>query len=566
KKNVQDLIQKQGTTVIAEINNIQSKLVAFSEKQIPKSQSIIEEVGQACATRMDEQGATMNQLIETFAISLSGEVEDYISTLQQELVQLQTVTSKLIERIGETSEKIDTELVEQIELNKVNLLNTINTQQTALSKETSSTFQSLAEQSREIQNQLFDELERVTNEGREELEQHLSEIDTAFNATLNTTLTKNDTSYQTRLETLKIKTQTIIGQLGENLSTLGERMSASSDQFSESLISTLKSSQGDISKLLSNIIVGIEENKKNFQTTIEEQVENALQDQTKTLNLTETRLKRAFQDGLRRTEETLQSFKGTAVTNLKQKSDTLVASINQILDNAKDGLTTQTQQTGRRISRTLSKERQTFKSEYQTLTKEVIARAKTAETTAVNSLQLFSAQTEPTLNRLRSQADQTEEILIGLWNTLTKMEPAEAERTWRIVTCEGIQNHLLDMFRRIGETITLVYPTFDEVPVDELSKVQPQNRIHIITTLDGEKQLATAQKLLKQGNIRIWNNPKMEFYGGSRDGEEVLIAPTYGNQGEIVAVVSDQASYIALFNQTLGPRWISASNEIRLRS
>jgi hypothetical protein len=31
-------------------------------------------------------------------------------------------------------------------------------------------------------------------------------------------------------------------------------------------------------------------------------------------------------------------------------------------------------------------------------------------------------------------------------------------------------------------------------------------------------------------------------------------------------VVSDQASYISLFNRTLGPRWISASQEIRLRS
>jgi sugar-specific transcriptional regulator TrmB len=226
---------------------------------------------------------------------------------------------------------------------------------------------------------------------------------------------------------------------------------------------------------------------------------------------------------------------------------------------------TQTQQTGRRISRTLSKERQTLKSEYQTLAKEITARAKTAETTAVNSLQLFSAQTEPTLDRIRTQAGQTEEILISLWDTLTKLEPAEAERTWRIVTCEGIQNHLLDMFRRVDETITLVYPSFDEVPVTELSKIQPKSRVHIITTFDGEKQQAGAQKLLQQGNIRIWNNPNMEFYGGSRDGEEVLIAPTYGNQGEIVAVVSDQASYIALFNQTLGPRWISASNEIRLR-
>jgi hypothetical protein len=122
------------------------------------------------------------------------------------------------------------------------------------------------------------------------------------------------------------------------------------------------------------------------------------------------------------------------------------------------------------------------------------------------------------------------------------------------------------MFRRVQRTITLVYPSFEEVPIEELSKVQPQNRVHIITTLNGEKQQTAAQKLLQQGNIRIWDNPKMEFYGGSRDGEEVLIAPTHGNQGEIVAVVSDQASYIALFNQTLGPRWISASKELHIHS
>ncbi len=357
----------------------------------------------------------------------------------------------------------------------------------------------------------------------------------------------------------------MIAQLGENLSTFGTKIDDSSNKLSESVTSELLRSQTEFNKLLSDIGATIDENTQTFQTVIGQEVEKALQSQSKAMSLTETRLNRAVQDSMRRMKESLQNFKGATSKDLQQKNRSVTATIKQVLDNAKEGLVTQTQQTGRRLSRTLSKERQTLKVEYQSLAKEITARAKTAETTAINTLQLFTTQTEPTLNRLRTQASQTEEILIGLWDTLTKMEPAEAERTWRIVTCEGIQTHLLDMFRRVDETITLVYPSFDEVPITELSKVQPQNRIHIITTLDGEKHLAIAQKLLQQGNIRIWNNPKMEFYGGSRDGEEVLIAPTYGNQGEIVAVVSDQASYIALFNQTLGPRWISSSNEIRLR-
>ncbi len=565
KKNIQDLIQKQGTVLIEGVNKIQTQLEEVSDTQIPYAQQNIEEIGQTYATRIDEQRAAINQLLESFASSLSEETDDYVSTLQQELVQLQTVIAKLVEKIGYTSETIDTELIEQIETSKVNLLNTMNAQQTALSTETSATFQSLAEQSREIQSQMQDSLNHVAKEGKEVLDQNQTEIDNALENILNTTLSKNDKSYQLHTETLKTTTQNMIAQLGENLSTFGTKIDDSSNKLSESVTSELLRSQTEFNKLLSDIGATIDENTQTFQTVIGQEVEKALQSQSKAMSLTETRLNRAVQDSMRRMKESLQNFKGATSKDLQQKNRSVTATIKQVLDNAKEGLVTQTQQTGRRLSRTLSKERQTLKVEYQSLAKEITARAKTAETTAINTLQLFTTQTEPTLNRLRTQASQTEEILIGLWDTLTKMEPAEAERTWRIVTCEGIQTHLLDMFRRVDETITLVYPSFDEVPITELSKVQPQNRIHIITTLDGEKHLAIAQKLLQQGNIRIWNNPKMEFYGGSRDGEEVLIAPTYGNQGEIVAVVSDQASYIALFNQTLGPRWISSSNEIRLR-
>jgi hypothetical protein len=566
KKNVQDLIKKQGATLIESVDKIQTQLTEFSKTEIPKAQNLIEEIGQTCATRIDEQRIAINHLLETFADNLSEETDDYVSTLRQELVQLQTVISKVVEKIGETTETIDSELNVQIEENRVNLLNALNAQQTALSTETYTTLQSFNEQSRKIQTQLHKELGRITTGSKETLEQTQTELKATIDSTVTQNLSTIDATNQSRQEALRIKSQTMITQLGENLTAIGNKISTSSDQLSESLIAMLTDSQTELAKLFMTTREGIDENQLALQNEIGQDVETALQNQTKAMGLTETRLKRATQDNIRRIQESLQNFKGTASTELQQKSKTMSDTINQVLDTAQEGLVTQTQQTGRRISRTLSKERQTLKTEYQNLAKEITARAKTAETTAVNTLQMFSAQTEPTLNQLRTRASQTEEILIGLWDTLTKMEPAEAERTWRIVTCQGIQNHLLDMFRRVDETITLVYPSFDEVPVAELSKIKPQSRVHIITTFNGEKQVASAQKLLQQGNIRLWNNPNMEFYGGSRDGEEVLIAPTYGNQGEIVAVVSDQASYIALFNQTLGPRWISASNEIRLRS
>ena len=566
KKNVQDLILKQGAVLGEGVGTIRKELESFSNTQIPKAQKIIEEIGQSCTTRIDDQRSKITQILEAFGLSLSEETEDYVSTLQQELVQLQTVISKLVEKIGATGETIDTELVEQMETSKVNLLNAVDAQQTNLSSETSAFFQTLAEQSRAHQTQLLDNLQEVAEEGKEALDQNQAEINTSLENTVNQTLSNNEKTFQTLSDNLKTTTQNIITQFGENLSTFGEKMSSSTEHLLDSLRTTLINSKKELGKQLSESGVAIDNANQSLETQIGQEVEKALQDHTKALDLTESRLSRATTESIRRITENLNNFKSSTSTELEQKSTAIVATVNQVLENAKEGLVTQTQQTGRRISRTLSKERQTLKTEYQNLAKEITTRAKTAETTAVNTLQLFSAQTEPTLDRLRTQAAQTQEILIGLWDTLTKMEPAEAERTWRIVTCEGIQNHLLDMFRRVDETITLVYPSFDEVPITELGKIQPQNRVHIITTLDGEKQLSSAQKLLQQGNIRIWNNPNMEFYGGSRDGQEVLIAPTYGNQGEIVAVVSDQDSYIALFNQTLGPRWISASNEIRIRT
>jgi hypothetical protein len=563
RKNVQDLIHKQGIALNEGVDRIQTQLVEFSETQIPKTKGIIEEISQTTIDRVDEHRTTINQNLDSFALTLSKELDEYTSTLEQELVQLQTVTSKLVEKIGDATNTLDTDLGKETETSKINLLTSIDAQQTALNRDATTVFKSLGDSSQAAQLILKDNLNRITEEGKDELDQNQTEISTTLDNTLDATFVKSEKSIQSQLEFLNSKTQSLITQLAENLSTIGNRVTTSSDRLLKAVNSTLTNSKTELAKLFSSSKTLIEEEELALQTEISQEAEKALQNQTKAVSLTETRLKRATQDSIRRTNESLQGFKGITSTDLQQKSKTIVATINQVFDNAKDSLVTQTQQTGRRISRTLSKERQALKTEYQTLAKEITTRAKNAETTAVNSLQLFSAQTEPTLDRLRTQAGHTEEILIGLWETLTKLEPAEAERTWRIVTCEGIQNHLLDMFHRVDETITLVYPSFDEVPVTELSKVQPKSRVHIITTLNGEKERTNAQKLLQQGNIRIWDNPNMEFYGGSRDGEEVLIAPTYGNQGEIVAVVSDQASYIALFNQTLGPRWISSSNEIR---
>jgi hypothetical protein len=566
QKNINDLILQQATTINDSLTQIQSQMENFDTNQLSKATTIIDEIGQTYVTKNDELRTSINSNIETFAETLAEETDQHVTTLQQEITQLQTVVSELITKLGSTEETISTGMNNFLEASKTELITVLDEQQVSLDKNLTNAFQSIVEQMSTIQTQLVSDLKEETEKGKTEIGQSDEQLETALKETQNQILTKSTEVNQTTITEFTSLTTTLSNSLSELRSTITSNVGNSSDQLEQSVTTKLTGFKEDVEKICSDANESIEEDNEKLKTGFGQEVNQHLQSFAKARDLTQTRLIRANQDNIRHIKEVMQQFNDVALTDIQQGSETILATIQQIVDMSEESLVTQTQQTGRRINQTLSKERQTLKTEYQTLAKEITSKAKAAETTSVNTLQIFSKKTEPILERLRSYATDTEKLLTGLWDTLSTLQPAESERTWRIVTCEGIQNHLLDMFQRVDETVTLVYPSFDEVPVVELSKVQPQSRVHIITTLDGEKHRASAQKLLQQGNIRIWNNPKMEFYGGSRDGEEVLIAPTYGNEGELVAVVSDQASYISLFNRTLGPRWISASLELRQKS
>jgi len=566
RKSVQDLIVEQSAAVIEGISEIETKLEDFQQNQLQKAQTIVEEIGQSCTAKIDDQRKAIGSHFQTFTSALSNETEQYVNNLQQEIVQLQTTATKLVEKSAAERNALDSELKAQIENHQVNIISSVEEQYSSINKDISSTLNAFIEQVTSLQSRLLDYLSKWKEEGNATLDSKGMEIGTIIDETLKQTSTQSAELHQAQLSRIAETTEELTQIVQEALSSIDEKTTTISNSLVQSLTTNLKTIQNEIDQLFMNTNTTIEEDIQKANTSLSQEIDQVLQTYSQKLDLTKTRLIRATEDNLRRTTESLQTFKDTASTELRQRSSVIEAALKQNLSSVEEGLVTQTQQTGSRVSRALSEERGNLKTEYQTLTKEFTSNIKMAETNSINVLQKFAKNTEPLLDQLRKQASGTEQILIGLWETLSGAQPTDADRTWRIVSCQGIQHHLLDMFRRVQGTITLVYPSFDEVPLEELSMVQAQNRVHIITTLDGEKQQTAAQRLLKQGNIRIWNNPKMEFYGGSRDGEEVLIAPTHGNQGEIVAVVSDQDSYIALFNQTLGPRWISASKELRVSS
>lgn len=562
-KKTQELIIQQGTNLAETLIPIQGQLSDFSQNQIQSTQEIIEDISSTTTLKIDDFRKAIEKQLETFALMLTEETEDYVSTLRQEIVQLQTVATKLNEKIGKIGEAIETKFEEQIEGSIVNLHAALEEQQVTLSNEISTMFQTFTDQFEKIQGELQQSLTQESQVGQETLDESFGQLSNLLDEKTTQLSLQNEKAEKTQLNLLERQLEPQQTIIQETLSNVHTKSSNNLDQFTKMVTELLTLQQRELEKATTASWEAWERESTKFSSNLGKDVEQMFQNQRKELDLVKTRLTRVTSDWLRSATEILQNFKESTLTDISQKSDAITLSFKQIVDTAEEGIITQTKQSGRRISQNLGKERQTLKTEYQTLTKEITAKAKETETISLNALQGFTEKTDPIIKRLQTQTQDTKNILIGIWDSLSDLQPSETERTWRIVTCEGIQNHLLFMFRRVKDTITLVYPHFDEIPVNELSRVSPETRVHVITKLDGERQRTAALKLLKQGNIRIWNNPQMDFYGGSRDGEEVLIAPIHDDREEIVAIVSDQESYISLFNQTLGPRWISTSREIR---
>jgi sugar-specific transcriptional regulator TrmB len=203
-----------------------------------------------------------------------------------------------------------------------------------------------------------------------------------------------------------------------------------------------------------------------------------------------------------------------------------------------------------------------MKTEGQALAKESANLLKQTSSATLTLVDVFAENAGPALNRVETGVAQLQQTLTKFWDAITEVEASQIERTWRIVTRQGIRNHLEDMIRRARTTITLVYPSLEEAPLSQLVAMPPNCRLHLVTTLDHPRSEEALRKLLAKQNTRVWHAPKTEFYAGSRDGEEVLIAPISDKPEEIVAVASDDSSYVALFNQSLGPRWISGAKEV----
>ena len=121
---------------------------------------------------------------------------------------------------------------------------------------------------------------------------------------------------------------------------------------------------------------------------------------------------------------------------------------------------------------------------------------------------------------------------------------------------------IYDMLLRTISTCTIVLPTIDQNLVDLLTKqISKRVRIRVLADIDPFRDEALIAALKEQGNITIWQYTMRDFYAVTRDGAEVLLAPTT-RDGELTSFVTEQDALVRAIQQIINASFMARSKEI----
>jgi len=564
-EDAQAFIKQQSLEVTDILGSVAGKFNQFSQEQITQVQKSLDELWDTNKSRIEEYRKELQTQFNSFAEIIVKQSDEYMTTLQEELTQLHEQIRGFAKNIGATNKTTTDELKGQIDAILMSYTAMIEEQQRSLDGETSSVYQSTSEVFEKTRSDLVAKLSKDNEEAQTILEKEFDKISTKLEEMVSEAKAGSQ-AYFDEQKALLTKTITdYMAMVTKGFNDIHSTLGSALDQTIQTTTTTFETAQNEVDTILTTVTQSFTSESEKLKSKIEQGAKKSLQTLNQELELTKSSLDQITQDVITLTSDSLNNVSKTASTDIYQQRDNIVQGIKQFNTTVEDQLVTETEQALNRLGHNLGTKRRSLIKVSKSLVKEITKTLAKTEETSLATLSSFAEKAEPTLKLISTNAGKANDILMGLWNALVSVQFSEAERTWHIVTHESIQTHLKDMLHRTKDTITLVYPSFDKVPIEELKQVEADKRIHLVTSIDEEEHKTKIQSLQQQGNVRIWHNPSMEFYAGARDCEEILIAPIHGNPEEIVAVVSDQENYVALFNRNLGPRWISSSKEILRR-
>jgi len=558
----QMLIRQQAATVAEAVGAASDQLRQFAKNRIPQAKETLRQVSSAYLTRINEYQTAFEKQLSGLESKVTETCDGYVSALQQELAQLQSAAATMVEHIGQTGQSLDTMLREQIEKSLTTYLTTIEEQGTQLHEEVSNAFQATLGSFGKIQDNLLSVLSQDIQNGKTAVEEAVARAGSTLEETIRGTGTQSETFGETLRTALAGAIEESTAPTGEAFAAAHAAINTALDGVEETVGQTLTAFRDQVNADLTATAQSLNQETDKLKDAIKADVTGAASALAEGSTQIKDKLDQAGRDGVRRASELIKSIRDIALAGVEERNRATTSGVKQFATSVDQSISTQARQTAKQVFSDLKAVRQVMKTEGQALAKESTNLLKQTSTATLTLVDAFAENAGPALNRVETGAAELLQTLTKLWDAITDVEVSQIERTWRIVTKQGVQNHLEDMIRRARTTITLVYPSLEEAPLGQLAAIPPNCRLHLVTTLDLTRNDEALRKLLAKQNIRVWHASKTEFYAGSRDGEEVLIAPISDEPEEVVAVASDDSSYVALFNQSLGPRWISGAKEV----
>jgi sugar-specific transcriptional regulator TrmB len=168
-----------------------------------------------------------------------------------------------------------------------------------------------------------------------------------------------------------------------------------------------------------------------------------------------------------------------------------------------------------------------------------------------------------TFSEAEAATQERAQLLRAVWKEVTDVLPIQAELTWVIATKEAITEYIKDMLVRTKSTVSVIVPTFEDLPFEAIMQT-PSTRRVIVATKILATQREQVQQMLAKGNIQIRQRPEGDIFSCARDGEEILIAPYAEGikPSETVAIVSQQVGFAKQFHELIGPMWMSRAQKI----
>ncbi len=237
--------------------------------------------------------------------------------------------------------------------------------------------------------------------------------------------------------------------------------------------------------------------------------------------------------------------------------------VNEIASNHAAGFQTDATDMEKTLLELATAHQADYETNANTLNQNFASKLDETESTITNRLNSANDDMAQTFRESEARTLERAQLLRAVWQEIINVLPIQGELTWPIVGREAINEYIKDMLIRTKSTVSVVVPSFDDLPVEALMQTPSSRRVIVAT-----KILATyreqVQRMLDKGNIQIRQRPEGDIFACARDGEEILIAPYEEGMkpSEEVAIVSQQDGFAKVFHEMIGPMWMSRAQKI----